>query len=387
MAKQLLLQNFKEIFRSEPDNYFFAPGRVNLIGEHIDYNGGLVFPCAITKGTYAATKKRTDKEFRLFSVNFEELGVKTVNPADLTIKADDNWTAYVKGVLDVITKRGADIDFGLDVVVYGDLPNGSGLSSSASLEMLFCKIFNCYYNLNISPENMALIGKEVENNYIGVNSGIMDQFAIALGKQNSAILLNCDTQHYDYVPVNLKNYSLIIMNTNKRRELADSKYNERFAECQELLATFKDQFGINNLCELTSEQLETIDKTAISSTLFSRLRHVVTENERVIEATKALKEDNLNKFGLLLYASHDSLRDDYEVTGKELDTLVEGAKLFGSIGARMTGAGFGGCAIALVHNEIADNFIQEVGKYYLGKIGYAADFYKATVGSGPVKLK
>lgn len=377
---------FQAVFNTTPSGIFFAPGRVNLIGEHIDYNGGLVFPCAITKGTYAGVKPREDNRFCLYSDNFKDVGLITLSTDSLTFLSEDTWTNYVKGVLSILLQKGYAIPFGLDIVVYGDLPNGAGLSSSASLELLMCKIFDTYYDLKLTPEEMALIGKEVENKYIGVNSGIMDQFAVALGQSECALLLDCATQKYQQIPFHMKGYELVIMNTNKRRELADSKYNERFAECKTVLDLLKDKYGIQNLCDLKEEKLPELEALNLNPTLFKRLKHVITENERVFAATTALQQNNLQGFGELLYASHNSLKYDYEVTGKELDTLVIAAKNAGAIGARMTGAGFGGCAIALVKSELIHSFIQEVGTTYKEVIGYEASFYNATVGKGPTQL-
>ena len=386
MSLNMLKTTFKDHFQTEPETAFFAPGRINLIGEHIDYNGGLVFPCAITKGTYAVCSKREDKAFHVYSANFKELGVIVLSLDELLYSSSDAWANYVKGILSVLLEKGYPISFGLNLVIYGDLPNGSGLSSSASLELLLCKIFSTYYDLNLSPVEMALIGKQVENEYIGVNSGIMDQFAIALGKSEHALLLDCNTQEYNYIPFHIQDHEIVIMNTNKRRELADSKYNERFSECMTILNRLKDKYSINNLCELKSDTLSEIETLGLDPTLFKRLRHVVTENERVTEAASALQNDNLIQLGQLLYASHNSLQYDYEVTGEELDTLVMAAKEAGATGARMTGAGFGGCAIALVKKSLADTLIKEVAKKYRERIGYEASFYKATVGKGPVQL-
>lgn len=387
MPLHTLTNAYQEIFNSAPASTFFAPGRVNLIGEHIDYNGGLVFPCAITKGTYGAVSPRQDNAFHLYSANFKDFGQTTLDLNNLDFASKDNWTNYVKGVLSILIKRGYDIPFGLNIAVYGDLPNGAGLSSSASLEMLMCKIFDTYYHLELTPEEMALIGKQVENEYISVNSGIMDQFAVALGKPDCALLLNCASQKYNYIPFHMQGYELVIMNTNKRRELADSKYNERFSECQTALNLLKEKYDIQNLCSLKTAQLKEIEAADILNTvLFKRVKHVVTENERVLTATAALREDNLGEFGKLLYGSHHSLQYDYEVTGKELDTLVDAARESGATGARMTGAGFGGCAIALVKSDLVDSFIEKVSNVYEEIIGYKASFYKATVGNGPIQL-
>lgn len=377
---------FEDLFQTSSNAAFFSPGRVNLIGEHIDYNGGLVFPCAITKGTYAVAGVRNDKAFHVYSANFKELGVVTLSLDALSFKPTDAWTNYVKGILSVLLQKGYTIPFGLNLVIYGDLPNAAGLSSSASLEILLCKIFSTFYHLNLSPEEMALIGKQVENEYIGVSSGIMDQFAIALGKPNYALLLDCATQKYEYTPFNMSGYELVIMNTNKRRELADSKYNERFNECMTVLHLLQKHYKISNLCDLSSDNLLELQAMSLEPNLFKRAKHVITENERVLAATSALQENHLTTFGNLLYASHRSLQKDYDVTGKELDTLVETALEEGAIGARMTGAGFGGCAIALVKSTLTDSLIEKVSSKYKEVVGYDASFYKVTVGGGPTQL-
>lgn len=386
MLLEQATQKFKALFNTLPTGTFFAPGRVNLIGEHIDYNGGLVFPCAISQGTYAFVSKREDRLFNAYSMNFESLGIVSFSLDDLSYNPKHEWCNYVKGVLKTLKEQNHEIPFGLNLVVLGTLPNGSGLSSSASLEVLMCKVFSDLYELHLDPVQMALIGKEVENHYIGVNSGIMDQFAIALGQKDKAILLDCSLQKYEYIPLELEGYKLIIMNTNQRRELADSKYNERFAECQEALAILKKHYTIEHLCDLSSAELDHIASYLNDATLYKRVKHVITENERVIKANKVLFDKDLITFGELLTASHVSLRDDYAVTGKALDTLAEAALTHGAIGARMTGAGFGGCAISLVAEANVDSFIEHVGKHYEEVMGYAASFYIATANDGPIRL-
>lgn len=386
MPQTALNTIFEDLFQTSSHATFFAPGRVNLIGEHIDYNGGLVFPCAITKGTYGVVGIRNDKAFHVYSANFKEVGMVTLSLDTLSFAPKDSWANYVKGILLVLLKKGYTIPFGVNLVIYGDLPNAAGLSSSASLEILLCKIFSTLYHLNLSPEEMALIGKQVENEYIGVSSGIMDQFAIALGKPDCALLLDCATQKYEYTPFNMSGYELVIMNTNKRRELSDSKYNERFNECMTVLHLLQKHYKISNLCDLTSDDLLELQAMHLEPNLFKRAKHAITENERVLAATSALRKNHLTTFGNLLYDSHRSLQKDYDVTGKELDTLVETALEEGAIGARMTGAGFGGCAIALVNSTLADLLIEKVSSRYKKAIGYDASFYKVTVGGGPTQL-
>lgn len=383
------LQNkFKELFNESAAHTFFAPGRVNLIGEHIDYNGGLVFPCAITLGTYALVSLREDENFAVYSENFKDLGIMNISMDDLEYRKEDSWTNYLKAILKFLLESGHEIPHGLNILVYGNIPNGSGLSSSASLEILVSKVFSMIYDLDLQPTEIALLGKKVENEYMGVSSGIMDQFAIALGKENSALLLNCGTQAFKHIPFVLDGYQIVIMNTNKRRELADSKYNERFNECTQSLAILKETYPqINAICDLGEKELETLDKVITDPTLYKRSKHAISENLRVIAATKALENNDLATFGKLLNGSHASLRDDYEVTGKELDTLVAAALAEeGTLGARMTGAGFGGCAIAIVKTENVDEFMINVGAKYKEAIGYDATFYIASIGNGPCEL-
>lgn len=386
MINEMLLK-FQEIFETNNAKVFFSPGRVNLIGEHIDYNGGLVFPCAISLGTYGVVAFNDTNTIRAYSLNFEALGLIKISLADLTYKKEDNWTNYVKGVVKFMKEAGHEINSGFDLLVYGNLPNGAGLSSSASLEMLTGKTLIDLFNLNISKVELALLGKRVENEFLGVNSGIMDQFAISLGKKDNATLLDCNTLDYKYAPVNFKNESIVIMNTNKRRELADSKYNERRAECEAALEQIKTIKNINALCELSTKDFNEISSVINNPIERKRAYHAVTENERVKSAIEALNNDDLITFGQLMTGSHTSLRDDYEVTGIELDTLVSSAlKQPGVLGARMTGAGFGGCAIALVENPHVEEFIQKVGAKYKAAIGYEASFYIASTSDGPKKI-
>lgn len=386
MINEMLLK-FQEIFETNDAKVFFSPGRVNLIGEHIDYNGGLVFPCAINLGTYGAATTNDTDTIRAYSLNFKDLGLIEISLDDLTYNKDDNWTNYIKGVVKFMKEAGHEINSGFDLLVYGNLPNGAGLSSSASLEMLVGKMLIDLFNLNISKVELALLGKRVENEFIGVNSGIMDQFAISLGKKDNATILDCNTLNYNYAPVNFKNESIVIMNTNKRRELADSKYNERRAECESALEQLKTVKKINALCELSVEEFNEISSVIKNPIERKRAYHAVTENERVKAAMTALNNDDLNMFGQLMTGSHNSLRDDYEVTGIELDTLVSSAlKQPGVLGSRMTGAGFGGCAIALVENQQIEEFIQNVGTEYKSVIGYEASFYIASTSDGPIKI-
>ena len=382
-----LEQKFKEVFGKDAEQQFFAPGRVNLIGEHTDYNGGNVFPCAIDRGTYGLVSKRADRTFRMYSENFADLGVMEFTLDELVNDKKHDWANYPKGVIKMFVEEGFKIDSGFDFLVSGNIPNGAGLSSSASIEMLTGIVLKDLFHLSIDPIAMALLGKKVENLFIGVNSGIMDQFAIAMGKKDLAILLDCNTLKYDYVPVVLKDEVIVIANTNKRRGLADSKYNERRAECDEALAELQTKLPIKALGELSIEEFEANKDLIKSPIRQKRAKHAVYENQRTLKAQKELSAGNLAEFGKLMNQSHISLRDDYEVTGVELDTLAALAwEQAGVVGSRMTGAGFGGCTVSIVKKDKVDDFIKNVGEAYKNKIGYAADFYIAAVSEGARKL-
>ena len=382
-----LEQKFKEVFGKDAEQQFFAPGRVNLIGEHTDYNGGNVFPCAIDKGTYGLVSKRADRTFRMYSENFADLGVMEFTLDELVNDKKHDWANYPKGVIKMFVEEGFKIDSGFDFLVSGNIPNGAGLSSSASIEMLTGIVLKDLFHLSIDPIAMALLGKKVENLFIGVNSGIMDQFAVAMGKKDHAILLDCNTLKYDYVPVVLKDEVIVIANTNKRRGLADSKYNERRAECDEALAELQTKLPIKALGELSIEEFEANKDLIKSPIRQKRAKHAVYENQRTLKAQKELSGGNLAEFGKLMNQSHISLRDDYEVTGVELDTLAALAwEQPGVVGSRMTGAGFGGCTVSIVKKDKVDDFIKNVGEAYKNKIGYAADFYIAAVSEGARKL-
>ena len=386
MNNELAALKFKEIFKENHEGIYFAPGRINVIGEHIDYNGGLVFPATITLGTYAFISKREDGMVHAYSMNFEAIGTITCDLKNLEYNENHNWVNYLKGMAKVLKGEGHKVEQGFNILIYGNIPNGSGLSSSASLEMLCLAVFKELNNLDITPIEAALFGKKVENEYIGVNSGIMDQFAISLGKKDQVILLDCNTLEYSYHPLELGKYKVVIMNTNKRRELADSKYNERRSECESALAKLQEVCNATNLCEVTLEVLEA-NKNLLGGKEYNRAYHVITENQRVKEATKALEVGDLVQLGQLLNASHKSLCEDYEVTGIELDTLVHTAwQVPGVLGARMTGAGFGGCSIALVDESSIEDFIAKVGEAYKEKIGYEASFFVATIGDGPKRI-
>ncbi|SDY22720.1 galactokinase [Lachnobacterium bovis] len=386
--KEKLLQKFNELFgKGDDDRVYFAPGRVNLIGEHTDYNGGHVFPCALTIGTYAVARKREDNKLRFFSMNFEDLGVIESSLDDLKPYKEADWTNYPKGVMWAFAEKGMKIDKGLDILLYGNIPNGSGLSSSASVEVLTGFILRDLFGFDVTNQDLALIGQFSENKFNGVNCGIMDQFAIAMGKKDNAIFLDTATLKFEYAPIKLENAKIVISCSNKKRGLGDSKYNERRSECEQALSEIQQYIGIETLGDLTEEQFEMYKTSIKDEDRQKRAKHAVYENQRTIKAVEALKNNDVEEFGRLMIASHDSLRDDYEVTGIELDTLVEEAlKIDGVIGSRMTGAGFGGCTVSIVKDDAVDEFIEKVGKAYEAKIGYAADFYVVEIGDGPCKL-
>ena len=372
---------------NEGAKVYFAPGRVNMIGEHTDYNGGHVFPCALTIGTYGVARKRDDNKLRFYSMNFEQLGVIESSLNDLKPYKEANWTNYPKGVMWAFEQKGMNIPCGMDLMLNGNIPNGSGLSSSASVEVLTGYILRDFFGFDVTNQDLALIGQFSENKFNGVNCGIMDQFAIAMGKEGHAIFLDTADLSYEYAPIKLENAKIVIACSNKKRGLGDSKYNERRSECETALAELQTVVDIKSLGELTEEAFET-HKSAIKSGIrMKRAKHAVYENQRTVKAVEALKNNDVKLFGQLMNASHVSLRDDYEVTGIELDTLVEEAwKVEGVIGSRMTGAGFGGCTVSIVEDKAIDTFIDSVGKAYLKKIGYAADFYVVEIGDGPRTL-
>jgi galactokinase len=383
-----LNKTFLDLFHSLARQAFFAPGRINLIGEHTDYNGGHVFPCAITYGTYAVARKREDQLVRLYSVNFPDKGIIEFDLKQLDYEKQHNWANYPKGMIRYIVEAGYEITSGFECAINGNIPNGAGLSSSASIELLTGVLVNGLFGLDIPRLELIKLGKRVENEFIGVNSGIMDQFAIGMGKMDAGILLDCQTLQYEYAPIQLENQKIIIMNTNKRRELADSKYNERRGECEEALAQLQEKLPIEALGQLLEAEFDENQHVITNETTRKRAKHAVYENRRTLRALEELKAGNLEAFGQLMNQSHVSLRDDYEVTGMELDCLVEAAWSQPRVlGARMTGAGFGGCAIAIVANEEVDNFIANVGAAYADKVGYQADFYVASIGDGAKEIE
>lgn len=378
-----LQKTFVEQFGHAPSDQFFSPGRINLIGEHTDYNGGHVFPVAITIGTYGVARLRDDRTVKLYSLNFPEQGVIEFAIDDETKLAHGAWGNFVKGFLQASRGYGNQFETGFELAVDGNIPNASGLSSSASLELLIGVVLQKLYDLKVPRLQLVASGQRAENDFVGVNTGIMDQFAIGFGEEAQAIYLDTNTMIYDMVPVDLGEHVVVIMNTNKRRELADSKYNERVKETQEAVFELQKELAIQSLGQLSSEDFEANAALITNETVRRRARHAVTENERTQLAVEALQANDLARFGELLNASHESLKTDYEVTGVELDTLAETAQtLDGVLGARMTGAGFGGCAIALVHRDAVETLKQTVGQVYEDKIGYAPSFYVAEIGQG-----
>jgi galactokinase len=384
MNVEQLKQQFETVFNQQPLESYFCPGRVNLIGEHIDYNGGLVMPCAINFGTWMLIAPNQDNVFRFRSINFDEfyeIGVQTAYS-----KTGREWYNYPLGVLHHFVADGKKVE-GLDVLYYGNVPIGSGLSSSASIEIATAFAFNQYFKSGYSKLELVKMAKSVENNFIGLSSGIMDQFAVAFGEANKALKLNCDTLDYEAVDAHLGDNVLAVINTNKPRKLAESKYNERVQECQQALANLKQKLNINHLCDIDGATFEQYRYLINNDTVLRRARHVIDENDRVKLAADALAQNNLAEFGRLMYASHESLQADYEVSGVELDTIVEYSKTDENVvGARMTGAGFGGCAIAIVKGDAFDSFRHNLIAYYTEKVGYAPSVYATSICDGVHEL-
>lgn len=379
--KEQLIARFKEVFNKNYTKAYFTPGRVNLIGEHVDYNGGSVFPCGLTIGTYAIVKLREDNKIRLFSENFKESGILEFT-LDKLIK-EDQWTDYPLGELKIFLDEGYKIDKGFDILFFGNIPNGAGLSSSASLEVLTGFILKNLFSLDIEMIEIVKLSQKAENQFVGVDCGIMDQFAVGMAKTDRAILLDCNTLDYKYVTLKLDNHSILIANTNKRRGLADSAYNERRNECDTALAELQTKLDIKSLGELSIEKFEENKNLIKDEIRKKRAKHAVYENKRTKRAVEALSQNNLKEFGLLMNESHISLRDDYEVTGLYLDAMVEALwEEVGVVGARMTGAGFGGCTVSIVEDKFIDQIIENVGKKYTKNTGLTGEFYKVKVGAG-----
>lgn len=383
--KSMLLDKFAEVFGSnEGAKVYFTPGRVNLIGEHTDYNGGHVFPAALTLGTYGVARKRKDRKLRFYTMNYNRVDIVESSLDELIPLKKSGWTSYPKGVMWAFEQRGMKMECGMELLLKGTIPGSSGLSSSASVEVLTGFILRDLYGFKVTNQDLALIGQYAENNYNGVNCGIMDQFSIAMGKKKHAIFLDTATLNFTYAPMRLKGARIVIACSNKRRGLGDSKYNERRSECEAALAELQKVIAIESLGDLSEEQFEKYKGAITDETRLRRARHAVYENQRTIKAVEALEKNDIEAFGRLMNESHISLRDDYEVTGIELDTLVEEAwKVDGVIGSRMTGAGFGGCTVSIVRKDSIKRFIKKVGKAYKKKIGYQADFYVVKLGNGP----
>lgn len=383
-----LINEYQTIFKERKSpRVFFAPGRINLIGEHTDYNGGHVFPASISFGTYALVNKRDDKKIRFYSMNFPDSGILESTLDDLSYKDEDKWSNFPKGMVKFFKESGYKIESGIDILYYGNIPNGAGLSSSASIEMVTGVALEGLFNLNIDRIDMIKLGQRVENDYIGVNSGIMDQFAIGMGKEDNAIHLNTQTLSYQYAPLKLGDYVIAIINTNKQRTLAGSKYNERRTQCERALQDLQEKLEIDSLGDLTPTQFEEHKMLIKDETNRKRAKHAIYENQRTIDALEKLKDNDLVTFGKLMNQSHESLQYDYEVTGKELDTIVATAwEQEGVIGARMTGAGFGGCAIAIVHQDHVDDFKLNINQVYQDAVGYEASFYIAEIGDGAKEI-
>ncbi len=384
--EEIIEEKFKEIFGKEGRlRTYFAPGRVNLIGEHTDYNGGHVFPCSLTLGTYATVREREDKYVNVYSTNFEDTGIVTLALDNIKCNESEGWTKYPKGAIWAVMEKVGLLSHGFDIVYGGNLPIGMGVSSSASLEALTIYIINEMFKLKLNPTQIALLAQKAENDFVGIKCGIMDPFVISLGKENNAMFLDTATLEYEQVPVNLENYKILILNSKKKRNLGDSKYNIRRAECEKALEIFKKNgLQIRTLGDMTEEQFEENKELIEDEIIRRRAKHAVYENQRTIEAVQALKDNDLTKFGQLMLESHKSLKEDYEVSGLELDTLVEASmEQEGVIGARMTGAGFGGCAIAIVKKSKIDKFAQNVKKIYKEKCDYYAEILTVEIGSGP----
>jgi galactokinase len=380
MSIDRLKTEFEKKFNQPAKYIFFCPGRVNLIGEHIDYNGGLVMPCAITMGTTLLVAKNNDNVFRFRALDFPEITDVPLQSA--YSKTGPEWFNYPLGVIHEFTKAGIELT-GLDFLFSGNLPIGSGLSSSASIEVLTAHALNELFGAGMSKVDLALLGKRVENDFMGLNSGIMDQFAVAMGKDAHAVLLNCDTLEYEYLPFDIGDYVLAIINTNKPRKLVESKYNERFNECRTALKKLQEKLNINHLCEVSLDTFHQHKGLINDPVIEKRALHVISEDDRVKKAKQALISEDIKTFGELMYASHDSLQNLYEVSGKELDTIVTFSKNYADcIGARMTGAGFGGCAIALVKKDSFNDFSEKITAYYEEKIGYKPGVFSSVVAEG-----
>ena len=389
MMKKKLFDMFAELFGdSEGARFYFSPGRVNLIGEHTDYNGGHVFPCALTLGTYGAARKREDNKIHLYSMNLYSFGVVEASLDDLTNKKEYNWANYPLGIVWAFKEKGHTITSGFDMVIWGNIPNGSGLSSSASLEVLTGVILTDLFEIkDLSMTDLALIGQYSENNFNGCNCGIMDQFAVAMGKKDHAIFLDTSDLSYEYAPCVLDGAKIVITNSKVKHSLVDSAYNDRRNECAAALKALQSELDIQALGDLTPEEFEAHKSLIKDEIQLQRAKHAVYENQRTIDAVTALKAGDIESFGKLMNQSHISLRDDYDVSCEEIDILVDLAwKIPGVLGSRITGGGFGGCTVSIVKDESIDTFIETIGKTYLEKVGHEAEFYTVDIGDGASRL-
>ena len=386
--KEKVLQKFGELHgNTEGVSVYFAPGRVNMIGEHTDYNGGHVFPCALTIGTYMAVRKREDRKLTFYSMNFEDLGVLEASIDDIKPEKSAGWTNYPKGVIWAFQGKGMNPDCGLDIVLYGNIPNGSGLSSSASLEVVTGYMLKDQFGFDVSNVDIALIGQYSENQFNGMNCGIMDQFASAMGKKDNAIFLDTATLKYEYAPLELADAKVMVTNSNVKHSLVGSDYNTRRAESEAALKDLQGVIDVKTLGDLSIEEFEAHKGAIKDETCVKRAKHAVYENQRTIRAVEALKNNDIALFGKLMNESHVSLRDDYAVSCDEIDVLVEEAwKIDGVVGSRITGGGFGGCTVSIVKNDAVDTFIHQVGSAYKARTGKTADFYVVEIGAGPSKL-
>ena len=389
MMKKKLFDMFAELFgNSEGARFYFSPGRVNLIGEHTDYNGGHVFPCALTLGTYGAARKREDNKIHFYSMNLDSFGIVEASLDDLTNKKEYNWANYPLGVVWAFKEKGHTITSGFDMVIWGNIPNGSGLSSSASLEVLTGVILTDLFEIkDLYMTDLALIGQYSENNFNGCNCGIMDQFAVAMGKKDHAIFLDTSDLSYEYAPCVLDGAKIVITNSKVKHSLVDSAYNDRRNECAAALKALQSELDIQALGDLTPEEFEAHKSLIKDEIQLQRAKHAVYENQRTIDAVTALKAGDIESFGKLMNQSHISLRDDYDVSCEEIDILVDLAwKIPGVLGSRITGGGFGGCTVSIVKDESIDTFIETIGKTYLEKVGHEAEFYTVDIGDGASRL-
>ncbi len=376
-------QVYKEKYNEEAVKLFFSPGRVNLIGEHTDYNGGHVFPCAISLGTYAAASPRADKKICCYSLNIPDKGIITADIDDINNKKEQDWANYPLGVVKIFQEHGYKFDHGFNIAVYGNLPGGAGLSSSASLEVLTAMMLKKFYKLAIPPLEMVKLCQQAENQFVGMNCGIMDQFAVGMGKKDYAMFLDCNTLQYRYIKIKLEDCSIVITNTNCKHSLINSEYNVRRSQSEQALADIQKVKKVGSLGELNEEEFEQVKQAIKDPICLKRARHAVLENQRTIKAVTALENNDIELFGRLMNESHVSLRDDYEVTGRELDTLAELAwQQDGVIGSRMTGGGFAGCTVSIVKNDQVESFKKNITSGYVKKIGYEPDFYVADIADG-----